>query len=158
MKRAALLLVAVVSLAAVGQEPKSTEAESKPRVTVEKSGNETRVVVEQDVSVTVDVTPKPSKTCAATIAIQYEQRDTLARAYGTIENRQCGASHGDYTAVVTVREAGGELKTLEFQEPWQRGDDRPVELVRDYMIGENVDLVRVRARGLHCTCDDASPQ
>jgi hypothetical protein len=158
MKRAALLSVFLVSAAAVGQQTQGVEPESKPRVTVEKSDGKTHVVVEQDVSIKLDVAPKPSKTCAATIRLEYEQRNTAARASGTIDNTQCAASRGDYTLVVTVRDANGELTSLEFKEPWQRGDDQPFEFVRDYAIGDNVDLVRVRARGLHCTCDEVPPQ
>ncbi len=154
MKSALLWIGALATFAAAGQEPKDSETESKPRVTVEKAGGKTHIVVEQDVAVTVNVAAKPSKTCAATIAIEYEQRSTMARASGTIENPQCAASRGDYTLIVTVRDANGELTTTEFKEPWQRADDRPVEFVRDYAIGTNVDLVRVRARGLHCTCDE----
>jgi hypothetical protein len=158
MRRAALALISCMALAAVGQEPKGTEAGSGPRITVDKSGSKTRVVLEQDITVKVDVAPKPSKACGATIGVEYEQRNTVARVLGAIENPQCAASHGDYTLVVTVRDANGELKTREFREPWERGDDRPVEFQRDYPIGENVELVRVRARGLHCTCDEVPPE
>jgi hypothetical protein len=158
MRPAALLLISCVSVAAVGQEPKGTETESNPRVSVDQSGSKTRVVLEQDVTVKVELAQKPSKACGATIGVEYEQRNTVARVLGTIENPQCAVSRGDYTLVVTVRDANGELKTLEFREPWERGDDRPVEFQRDYPIGENVELVRVRTRGLHCTCDEVPPE
>ena len=158
MKLAALLISSAVCAGAFGQPPKPNEPESKPRVSVEKSGDQTRIVVEQDIAVRIDVAAKPSKTCAATMSLEYEQRNTVARASGTIENPQCAASHGEYTLVVTVRDANGELKTLEFKERWRRVDAKDVELMRDYGIGDNVDLVRVRARGLSCTCDDEAAQ
>ena len=55
---------------------------------------------------------------------------------------------------VSVRDENRELKTLEFVEAWQRKDDQPVKFNVSYPIGDNVDLVSVRARQLRCTCDD----
>jgi hypothetical protein len=39
-------------------------------------------------------------------------------------------------------------------ETWQRDDDKDVSFSADYPIGENVDLVSARVRGLSCTCAD----
>ena len=37
---------------------------------------------------------------------------------------------------------------------WQRTDDADVTFTADYPIGENVELLSVRLRGLTCTCAD----
>jgi len=37
---------------------------------------------------------------------------------------------------------------------WQRSDDQDVSFTSDYPIGDDVDLVSVRLRGLSCTCGD----
>ncbi|HZF30578.1 MAG TPA: hypothetical protein VE907_15790, partial [Gammaproteobacteria bacterium] len=80
--------------------------------------------------------------------------NTLARLEGTIENRTCAASTGEYSVGLRVRDAGGEIKTLEFRETWRRADDQPLTIKSDYPIGENVDLVSVRTRSLHCECTE----
>ena len=96
-----------------------------------------------------------SAQCTATMELSYFQRNTVARVTGKIENKICAASGGEYTLAVNVRDANGEIKTLEFAETWQRADDKTVELAKDYPIGENVDLTSVRSRRLRCTCTEA---
>jgi len=121
------------------------------------SQDSTRVVVEKEL--TFELQPPPqAASCQATIAFQYDQRDTIASVTGTIENGDCAASSGDYTILVSIRDEKGESKTLEFNESWQRDDDQPVQLKSEYRIGENVDLVRVRSRQSRCTCADAAEQ
>jgi hypothetical protein len=153
----AAALAALVAPSLAAQEP-AAPGDAAPRVTMKKQGRRIERVVEQDVPITIEVPAKPTKACEATIAIEYEQRNTQAHAEGTIENHQCAASGGSYTMVISIRTASGETKTLEFEESWRRGDDRPVELTRDYPIGPNVDLLRVRPRGLRCACDEAPAQ
>ena len=92
--------------------------------------------------------------CTAIMELEYSQRNTTARVSGTIQNEDCTASDGEYKLTFKIRDANGELKTLEFLESWQRQDDQPVELKGDYPIGENVDLVNVRAKMTRCTCPD----
>lgn len=93
--------------------------------------------------------------CAAIMELEYIQKNTLASIRVTINNEECAASSGDYKLAVKIRDANGELKTLEFPESWRRQDDQPVEFKGEYPIGENVDLVNVRTKQMHCTCTDA---
>jgi hypothetical protein len=95
-----------------------------------------------------------ARTCGSEVNIVYEQRNTLARVEGTIESSSCPASHGEYSFVIAVRDENNERSTLEFTETWQRSDDEPISFVKEYPIGENVDLTRVSLRGLHCSCDE----
>jgi len=139
---------------AVADEP-SSEGGGAPRVVVEKNGQSTRLVTENKFSVNVKLAPKPSKACQATITTRSEQRDTLAHVEGTVETADCAACSGDYTIVVRIRDASGEVKTLEFPGSWQRADGEPVKVTADYPIGDNVDLLGVRSKGLHCICADA---
>jgi hypothetical protein len=92
--------------------------------------------------------------CAATVEVTYTQRDSVVGVEGTIANNVCGASSGDYKLLVSVRNEGRELQTLEFFESWQRQDDQPVKISGSYPIGQNVELVRVRPVQLRCTCAD----
>lgn len=117
-----------------------------------------RAVVEVETNVTIEIDVPKSAACEATLSFRYSQRDTIARVEGTIENRACAASSGDYTFAINIRNERGELETLEFRETWQRTDDRPVPVAADYSIGTNVDLVSVRSRRLRCTCADPAAE
>jgi hypothetical protein len=149
----ALLLLPLVVAA---DEPSSAGGGTAPRVVVEKkNGQSTRIVTESELSIRVEVAPKATKNCQATMSTRFEQRNTTARVDGTIETADCTACSGEYTIVVRIRDESGETKTLEFVGSWQRADGKPVEFTTDYPIGENVDLLGVRSKGLHCLCADA---
>ena len=145
------LLLALVAGVATADEPKDAP-QPAARVTVEKEGSKTHVVVEQDVSVKLEIKQKPTAACAATIDFEYHQSDTVAHVAGAIENAQCAASGGDYVLAVTIRDASGEIDTLEFPQQWARSDAEPVKFTRDLPIGPNVDLQNVRTHRLRCTC------
>lgn len=90
--------------------------------------------------------------CSARVELEYTQMNTLAWAAGTIHTPDCGAASGEYTIAVRYRDEGGQLHTLESNEAWRRDDDQPVRFESKYSIGENVDLIRVRARKIRCVC------
>ncbi len=161
-----LLLLALVGLAAAADDPKDAQPPSS-RVTVNKErvkcelgrgpcveGSNTQVVVEQDVTVKLEIKQKPTGACEATINFDYQQRDTFAHVAGAIENAQCAASGGDYVLAVAVRDAKGEVTTLEFPQQWARSDADPVKFTHDLPIGPNVDLQNIRLRRLRCTCTE----
>jgi hypothetical protein len=155
--RLALILAALVPLAALADEPAAGSA--TPKLTVDKDPRKhvTTVSVAKDLPVEIQTEVKGQQSCNATMEIEYEQRNTVARVEGTIENPSCAACTGDYTIAVRVRDEGGEFKTLEFPGKWQRADDKPVKFTTDYPIGLNVDVVSVRTRGVHCVCGAAEP-
>jgi hypothetical protein len=102
--------------------------------------------------------PAKATECQATLALSYVQRNTIANVEGTIENTMCAASSGDYELAVSVSDgSGGDPKVLEFIEKWQRSDDQSIKFSANYPIGENVELLRVRSRKVHCTCTAAAP-
>ncbi len=148
-----LMLLAAIGLAAAADEPKDAP-QPGARVTVEKDGSKTHVVVERDVSVKLEIKQKPTAACAATAEFEYQQRDTVAHVTGTIENAQCAASGGDYVLAATISGANGELTTLEFPQQWARSDAAAVKFTHDLPIGPNVDLRTVRTRRLRCTCTE----
>jgi hypothetical protein len=113
------------------------------------------VSVEQELSFSIEAPALSGPQCAATIEIQYTQRDALASVEGIISHADCAASSGEYKVTASVRDDKLELKTLDFVASWQRTDAEAVPFSADYPIGENVDLVRVRARETRCTCADA---
>ena len=157
--RAALLFVSLIGLVpmAAAQEPPNGERSAdSTRVTVEKEGTVTRVTVQSELAIEIEVPAQTTASCEAALALEYTQRGTIARVEGVIENATCAASAGDYTIAIRVRDENGEITILEFDEPWQRSDDQPVEFLTDYPIGEDVELVGVRSRRLRCVCADAS--
>ncbi|HEX5049810.1 MAG TPA: hypothetical protein VFX89_22040 [Gammaproteobacteria bacterium] len=107
---------------------------------------------EKESTTTLTLPTAKSTSCEASIQVQFSQRNTVAQLRGTLENRTCAASTGEYSVGVRIKDANGEIKTLEFREQWQRTDDQPVSIAGDYPIGENVDLVSVRTRSLRCSC------
>jgi hypothetical protein len=116
------------------------------------------VATERALTVNVQIAPTRTKSCQATMSTASEQRNTVARVEGTIDTPDCDACGGDYTIVLRVRDESGETKSLEFAGSWQRKDREPVKFATDYPIGENVDLLGVRSRGLRCVCVDAPPE
>ena len=159
--RLALPALACVATIAIAQDTKETVSSlSKCGSTASRLSRPCdepdQVVVRQEKEQTTTLTlPAPKNTsCEASIQSTFSQRNTLARLEGTIENRTCAASTGEYSVGLRIRDASGEIKTLEFREMWQRADDKPLTIKSDYPIGENVDLVSVRTRSLSCTCTE----
>lgn len=107
---------------------------------------------------TISMTPPGNPRCEAQLLFTYIQYDTVARVDSKLTNTDCAASSGDYTIRVRFRDENNELRSLEYPETWRRDDDQPIELSKDYVIGENVDLVSVRSRKLQCICDAAGEQ
>jgi hypothetical protein len=101
--------------------------------------------------------PPPLMQCGGSTTTQYRQLDKMARISGTLEIHDCAAASGTITVAVVIKNESGAEKVLEFEEPWQRSDDRNVSFSADYPLGEHVELVDVRLSGLTCTCDDAAP-
>lgn len=107
---------------------------------------------EREIRFSIEVPAIPSAQCEASISTTYDQRNTVARVASTITAAGCAAASGKFMVTVRVRDQGGTQQTLEFDETWQRTDDRDVSLTTDYPIGENVELLSVRVRGMSCTC------
>ena len=92
--------------------------------------------------------------CSATTTT--EQRNAVAHISSTFAIADCPRASVAFSVAVRVKDESGEEKPpLEFSETWQRTDANDVRFTADYPIGENVDLISVRLRGLTCTCGDA---
>ena len=96
--------------------------------------------------------PKKKQYCKANTAIEYYQSDDVAEVNFEIKNEDCVASSGSFTMRVRYRTEEDEVVDLEFDETWQREDDQNILFGRQYPIGKNVDLVRVRASKMRCVC------
>ncbi len=96
--------------------------------------------------------------CEANLALEYLQKGNQAEVEIVVNNDECAASSGDFTILVRYRHDNGEVFNDEFPETWSRDDDQPVLISRLYPIGDEVDLIRVRSRGLNCTCTDEAAE
>lgn len=113
---------------------------------------------EIETTITVEIPLIETLNCQASIAINYAQNDTVARIDGTLENKTCAASSGSYVISVSTIDANNKLQTQQFTETWQRDDDQPVKFGKDYPIGANVDLARVRTPRVQCRCHSPDKQ
>ena len=112
----------------------------------------TTLRTEQEFKISIEVPALPSAQCEATSSTDYHQRNTVARVNSTLAIPDCAAASGEFTVALRIRDDSGREQALEFSETWQRSDDQDVHLTADYPIGENVELLSVRVRGLRCTC------
>ncbi len=98
-----------------------------------------------------------SNTCQAIASLDYLQRGAEAEVVTNIHTDDCAAAGGNYTLTISVRgDFDKEPRTLSFEEAWERSDNAPVETLRLYPIGDDVDLLRIKARKLSCQCVDNS--
>ena len=120
----------------------------------------TTVRAEQELKLSIKLNALPANVqCGATTTTQYQQRNTIARVNGTLEIKDCTAASGTFTVALRTRdESGAEKPLLEFSETWERSENANVEFTADYPIGENVELVSARLRGLTCTCADLTQE
>lgn len=114
--------------------------------------DETTIRAEQELKFSFKLDAPPSAQCEAVTATSYHQRNTAARVEMTIKTADCAAAGGEFKVTVRVKDDTGEIKPLEFDGTWQRSDAADVALTVDYSIGENVELVSARVRGLTCRC------
>jgi len=160
--RLLICAVAVSAPLATAQSPSTEQSISRspgciPRASRAKESCDSQEVVvrvEKEMTISIELPPPKLEQCAATIELSYTQRDTMVSVEGTLENKVCAASSGDYTLAVSIRNENQEVTTVEFPQAWQRQDDQPVKFAGTYPIGENVDLVRVRPVRVRCTCAD----
>ena len=93
--------------------------------------------------------------CEARLEVEYYQKGDSVHVETVLNNEQCDASSGSYTLQVRYRGDDGEVRTADFEELWERSDAEPITLGKDYYVAENIDVMRVRSRGLRCECASA---
>ena len=100
-----------------------------------------------------------SNLCSAIASLDYQQRGAEAEVATSVHTDDCAAANGSYMLKITVRgDADKEPRILSFEESWERSDNTPVESLRRYPIGDDVDLLRIKARKLSCRCADTTEQ
>jgi hypothetical protein len=104
-------------------------------------------------TMTIDPKPAAEQKCEARVSLTYFQKNTVAVVESALNDSDCGASGGEYMVLVRFGDENNELQSLEYPETWHRDDDQEIKSVKEYLIGDNVDLVSVRPRRLRCVCD-----
>ena len=112
----------------------------------------TTIKHELEITTRIEARPIRTRQCQASVSLSYLQKNTLASVEGEIKNETCAASSGEVVLSVRTANEGGDQATQEYRQPWMRDDDQPVSFSAEYPIGENMDLVRVRALRVQCTC------
>lgn len=105
-----------------------------------------------EITIRISTDRPDTSRCSAGSETEYSQQDTVARVEVAIENAHCAASYSRYTMNASVVDEHGTSSRFEFDEFWQRDDDRTVTFSSEYPIGDNVELVRMWVSGLRCTC------
>lgn len=84
-----------------GQSPDCLPRASRVRDNCESAKVVART--EHEVTFTLELPPPKTLQCATTTEIEYTRRDTLVNVAGTIQNKDCAASDGEYKLTVSVR-------------------------------------------------------
>lgn len=164
------LLASLLPLGAVAQDPSSGRFGQAIEC---KRENSSRLPSNQDCGTTsgetlVTTTEVPTQplivtlpglviaNCEAIVSLKYSQRGAIARVEGEIENETCPASTGSFTLSIRTANEQREQTTQDYEESWQRDDDQTVLFSRDYPIGDDVDLIRVRTLRSTCKCTAAA--
>lgn len=146
------LLVLLVAGTAVGQpipEPKRVFG----TMTERDDGSETADRLDSAITTRLTIPETTFVPCQASVSLAYYQRNTLARVETTIDNQSCRIGSGTLEINASVRKAGSDRVNVTFPESWEQHDGGKVVFTRDYPIGDNVELLRVRSRGVECTCE-----
>jgi hypothetical protein len=144
--RAATIAVLAICLAGPSQAQVPMTGGQQERI----EGNEP---VEKKYQITFEASQR-KRYCKAQVWTEYLQKNTVARVNGGVINEDCGPSSGEFTISVRFKDESGEVKTAEYVEQWERDDDQEVLFEGDYLMAENVDLIRVRARKVSCVCTE----
>lgn len=102
--------------------------------------------------------PKQKQYCKASTTTEYYQSDDVAEVNVEIKNEDCVASSGSFSMRVRYRTEEDEVVNLEFDETWQREDNQDILFSRQYPIGKNVDLIRVRPARMKCVCAESEDE
>lgn len=90
--------------------------------------------------------------CTAWVDLEYYQKNTHVYVKSTLTNEQCAASSGSYVIRIRYLPDEGEPDEIEFEETWSRDDDADIVTEKEYYVGENLEVRRVRSSKLKCVC------
>lgn len=150
------LIAALVLTAAADARGQQIPAPKRVFGTMSERRDDGEATTRLDTELTTRLTlPGQSFTpCQASVSLAYYQRNTRVRVETTIENASCKTGSGTLDIVASIRNAAGERLALVFPERWEQRDETSLVFTRDYPIGENVELLRIRSSKVDCVCQD----
>ena len=80
--------------------------------------------------------------CTAWVDLEYYQKNTHVYV----------KSSGSYVIRIRYLPDEGEPDEIEFKETWSRDDDADIVTEKEYYVGENLEVRRVRSSKLKCVC------
>lgn len=146
-----IILTLVTGLVSIDSQTTAADAQS---VAQETKVNRWEASAEKKYKMTIEAT-QGAKRCHSRTSIEYQQRGDIALVNGEVTVESCTVATGEYTISLRLKDDSGEIRNLEFVNTWRKNDAAPVEFANEYSIGDNVDLIRVRARRTQCICEDA---
>jgi hypothetical protein len=132
LSRLVSILAVLVPLAGLADEPVAGSAGQASRLAVDKNPrtHSTTISVSREIPIEIQTTIK-GHSCDPTMAIRYEQRNTVARVEATIENPSCAACSGEYTIGTNVDVVSVRAKSVHCvcaaAEPAANADTAPKE-------------------------------
>ncbi len=94
--------------------------------------------------------------CKGQIQLEYLQYDTIARVETALEGTICPIADMSFALVVRTRLADNSVNSARTEYTWNSKDAGPVPGSGDHPIGDDVDLVDVRAKNFKCSCETPS--
>lgn len=107
---------------------------------------------EADITTTIRLQEMKTDACEATLEVMYYQKGPSVHVETELKNEYCDASSGSYELQVRFRDSNGQIQRKSFEETWERDDAEPVLRTREYVVAENIDVLKVQPRKLRCTC------
>lgn len=99
------------------------------------------------------------QSCEVQIATDYWQDDRVVKLEISVDKAGCKGSSGAYTVMVRTADAEGEKRTQKYQEKWARNDDERLQILKEYSMNGDVDLVRLRVKlpiNGACICNETT--
>ena len=118
--------------------------------TIQAEGIELRLEHRVDMTIKTPGIAITHAPCQAEIDLDYHQRNAVARVKTTVLS--CPVDSGTFDITASVRIDSGETQRLVFSETWQTDESGRADFEKDYPIGADVTLVRVRSSSKTCTC------
>jgi len=92
--------------------------------------------------------------CAATLDLEYYQKGPHGHVKSTLKNEQCASSSGSYVLRIRYLPDEGEMDVVEIEETWSRDDDADIVTEKDYYVGEDLEIRRIKSASLKCECTE----
>ena len=150
-----LVTLLVVFAAALCSNSVMAQSEDRHAILKKPRIKETSVSHGMEQSFEIDLPMRRlTPSCKGQVELEYDQYDTVARVETRLGSTTCPVTYVQYALIVSSRDADYEIVTSRHEFAWDVTPDGTLPGSGDYPIGDDTDLVSVRARQFSCTCAD----